>query len=301
MNPKNLRQLSRTLVRKLGMLETSFGDLSLPPVQIHALIELDIEPCSVTDLAEKLKIDKSNASRTISNLSKQQMAETISAPNDKRIHIARLTAKGKEAVDRLNAHKDAKNQDIIDQIDADELIMLEQSLIRYNKAMRTARLQKEYTIRELTEGDDKIIANVIRNVSAEYGLTADKGFSVADPHLDNLSQAYSQQQSRYWVIEQDGRILGGAGVAPLKGEESICELQKMYFLPELRGKGLSRTLALKCFKFAREQGFTQCYLETTDKLSEAVESYKKLGFEQIQQQLGDTGHNDCEVRMLKEL
>lgn len=47
-------------------------------------------------------------------------------------------------------------------------------------------------LRKLTVADNPAIAHVIRQVSAEYGLTADKGYTVADPNLDKLYQVYSQ-------------------------------------------------------------------------------------------------------------
>lgn len=37
-------------------------------------------------------------------------------------------------------------------------------------------------MRRLTQQDNPAIARVIRQVSAEYGLTADKGYTVADPN-----------------------------------------------------------------------------------------------------------------------
>ncbi|OAN19084.1 acetyltransferase [Photobacterium jeanii] len=165
--------------------------------------------------------------------------------------------------------------------------------------MHAAEKQHGYTLRSLTALDNTAIATIIRKVSAEYGLTADKGYGVADPTLDDMSQVYAAADSAYWVIEKDQRILGGGGVAPLAGEEKVCELQKMYFLPQLRGKGLARALAVKALKFAREQGYRACYLETTAELGEAIALYESLGFVRINQALGNTGHDACEVRMLK--
>lgn len=39
-------------------------------------------------------------------------------------------------------------------------------------------------VRPITARDNLAIANVIREVSAEFGLTADKGYTVSDPNLD---------------------------------------------------------------------------------------------------------------------
>jgi len=159
-----------------------------------------------------------------------------------------------------------------------------------------------FALRALAPEDNAAIARVIRTVSAEYGLTADKGYTVADPNLDELYQVYSQPDHAYWVIEQDGQVVGGGGVAPLNCSEiGICELQKMYFLPTARGKGLAKKLALMAMDYAREQGFTRCYLETTAFLTDAIALYERLGCEHIDEPLGCTGHVDCEVRMLKTL
>lgn len=160
----------------------------------------------------------------------------------------------------------------------------------------------ELALRRIAPQDNPAIARVIREVSAEYGLTADKGYTVADPNLDELYQLYSQPGHAYWVVEMDGCVVGGGGVAPLScSEPDICELQKMYFLPVVRGKGLAKRLALQAMDFAREQGFARCYLETTAFLTEAIALYERLGFEHISEPLGCTGHVDCEVRMLKSL
>ncbi|WP_213994134.1 GNAT family N-acetyltransferase [Sodalis sp. dw_96] len=157
-------------------------------------------------------------------------------------------------------------------------------------------------VRPIAPDDNQAIADVIRQVSAEFGLTADKGYTVSDPNLDNLYQLYSHPRSAYWIIEYEGRVAGGGGIAPLEGAApEIGELQKMYFLQSLRGRGVAHELALRGLAFARSQGFTHCYLETTATLTRAIALYERLGFEHINGPLGSTGHVDCEVRMLKRL
>ncbi|WP_414148040.1 GNAT family N-acetyltransferase [Erwinia sp. BNK-24-b] len=157
-------------------------------------------------------------------------------------------------------------------------------------------------VRPIEPADNPFIANVIRDVSAEFGLTADKGFTVADPNLDRLCELYRQPNSAYWVVELEGKIMGGGGVAPLQGSEAdVCELQKMYFMPQLRGMGIAKALALQAMDYARERGFKRCYLETTASLTRAVRLYEHLGFQHIDGPMGNTGHVDCEVTMLRSL
>ncbi|AXF78322.1 GNAT family N-acetyltransferase [Erwinia tracheiphila] len=163
----------------------------------------------------------------------------------------------------------------------------------------TSTASMEVQIRPIQPADNPFIARVIRDVSSEFGLSADKGFTVADPNLDRLFELYSEPDSAYWVIELDGVIVGGGGVAPLLGSDAdICELQKMYFMPIVRGMGIAKKLALKAMDFARSHGYQRCYLETTASLTRAIRLYEHLGFEHIDGPMGCTGHTDCEVTML---
>ena len=164
----------------------------------------------------------------------------------------------------------------------------------------TTRLDLQ--VRPITAADNPHIAQVIRDVSAEFGLTADKGYTVSDPQLDHLFELYSAEHSASWIVEHQGKVVGGGGVAPLAcSAPDICELQKMYFLPEVRGFGVARELALRAMEHARQRGFRRCYLETTSSLTRAIRLYESLGFELIDSALGCTGHTDCEVRMLRTL
>lgn len=299
MDAKALRQLSRQLVRQLGMLDSQCGCMALTPVQAHTLIELEKSSVTVNDMAQRLNVDKSNASRTLAVLLNQGLVTSVPNPIDKRSQIFQLTATGNEKLTALHQQLNTQVDTFLAQMDHDEISQLGASLSRYIKSMQVISKQEGYCIRPLTPLDNASVAAVIRRVSAEYGLTADKGYGVADPTLDSMSNVYQGENSHYWVIEHNNRILGGGGIAPLAGESEICELQKMYFLQELRGRGLARKLAVEALNFARQQGYKGCYLETTANLAEAIALYQSLGFIKIPHAMGNTGHDACEVRMLK--
>lgn len=157
-------------------------------------------------------------------------------------------------------------------------------------------------IRPIQAQDNPHIAQVIRDVSAEFGLTADKGYSVADPTLDALFEVYDSEKSQYWILtDSNENIVGGAGIAPLAGKPEVCELQKMYILPQGRGQGFAQELMTTCLKQAKALGFHYCYLESTVELKAALKLYKNLGFEHINAPWGNTGHHDCEIVMAKKL
>lgn len=160
-----------------------------------------------------------------------------------------------------------------------------------------------YSLRPLAHHDNAAIARIIREVSQEYGLAPESGFSVADPILDDLYTFYQQEKAAYWVIEdQHGDIFGGGGIAPLSGATHILEIQKMYFSSHIRGQGLAKKILNQAFEFAHKQGSTTIYLETTALLKEAVHLYEALGFQHLSHPLGMTGHSiACEIWMAKKL
>jgi putative acetyltransferase len=156
-------------------------------------------------------------------------------------------------------------------------------------------------IREIQQKDNESIANVIRAIFHE--LDAPKvGTAYADPILDTLYEVYQAPRSVYYVVEHDGKVVGGCGVAPLEnGDDSVCELQKMYFAPEIRGTGYAEKIIEKCLEFAKTQSFEICYLETLSFMTTAQKLYKRIGFENICGPMGNTGHSSCEVWMTKQL
>ena len=302
MDPRPLRALSRDLVRELGMLSQQCGSLTLSPLEAHLLIELETGPATNQQLADRLRIDKSNASRPLARLVERELISWQPHPSDGRSKQARLTAHGLAQLQELHQQMDEAMSDTLAQLAPEESEQIWEGLRRYRSALSRARRQQGYRIRAIAPDDNAAIAAVVRRVSAEYGLTADKGYGVADPVLDELFETYDEAASHYWVIEgPDGAILGGGGIAPLHGEEGVCELQKMYFLPDLRGLGLGRRLVLQALTEARTLGYLRCYLETTASLREATALYESLGFEHLPGPLGSTGHDACEICMVKNL
>jgi putative acetyltransferase len=149
-------------------------------------------------------------------------------------------------------------------------------------------------IRPVRAADNAAVASIIRAVMPEFGAGR-QGTAINDAEVDSIYEAYNQPRTAYFVCEVDGRVVGGGGVAPLQdSKEDICELRKMYFLPEGRGLGLGRKMLDKCIEKATELGFDVCYLETFSTMHDAMALYEKRGFNKIPAPLGNTGHFACD-------
>jgi putative acetyltransferase len=156
-------------------------------------------------------------------------------------------------------------------------------------------------IRPIESGDDAAVAAIIREVMPRFGACG-PGFALGDPEVDHMSAAYDQPGSAFYVLEDAGRLLGCGGIAPLAGADAAtCELRKMYFLPEARGRGLGERLLRLCLDRAREFGYRQCYLETLTGMDAAMRLYQRLGFRLLPGPLGNTGHFSCDRQYLLEL
>lgn len=161
--------------------------------------------------------------------------------------------------------------------------------------MTDATSPRTLTIRPITPADDPVVAAVIRSVMMEYGASGE-GFSINDAEVEHMAEAYGGPRAAYFVVTDGTRVVGGGGIAHLDGGESdVCELKKMYFLPEARGVGMGRTLLARCLDAARERGYTRCYLETMSVMREARRMYERAGFTKIDAPMGATGHFSCDA------
>jgi putative acetyltransferase len=156
-------------------------------------------------------------------------------------------------------------------------------------------------IREIRPEDNAKIESVIREVFIEYKLPL-VGTAYADSETPKMFEAYSAQNDVYFVVTINGVVEGGGGLKTLNGTDgAICEIQKMYFSSRIRGKGFGKKMFQKCLETAKTLGFKTCYLETIPELKEAIHIYESNGFKHLKAPLGNTGHYNCGVWMIKDL
>ncbi len=152
-------------------------------------------------------------------------------------------------------------------------------------------------LRPIRKADDPAMAAIIREVMTAHGASG-PGFAIHDAEVDAMSAAYATPDARYYVVEQDGLVVGGAGFARLHGsraEDAVCELRKMYFLPRARGQGIGRALLALLLDEMRAAGFRRCYLETTRQMTAAQRLYRAAGFLPQAAAEGATGHHGCDT------
>ena len=113
---------------------------------------------------------------------------------------------------------------------------------------------------------------------------------------------YNRPKRDYYVIRYNGELLGGGGYGDLPGApEEVCEIQKMYFDPKLRGKGVGKRLLLKLIEESKRAGYKKAYIETLPQMISAIGLYEHLGFTYLDGPLGGTGHTSCSIHLILEI
>ncbi len=86
---------------------------------------------------------------------------------------------------------------------------------------------------------------------------------------------------KYAVVAYEDQIPLGCG-AIKQFDSSTMEVKRMYTLPESRGKGIATLILAELENWAKELAFEKCVLETGKRQPEAIQLYKKNGYQMIQ-------------------
>ena len=114
-------------------------------------------------------------------------------------------------------------------------------------------------------------------VQHDYGIVFDVEAMVASDLSD--THKFHPPDGRFYLAQSGGDI---AGVGCLKKlEEGVGEIQRMYVLPCMRGKGVGRAIVNRLIEDARSLGYHRLKLESLEFLAAAHALYRSVGFHEI--------------------
>lgn len=149
-----------------------------------------------------------------------------------------------------------------------------------------------------TQRDD--IARVVRQVMLEHDLDPCRDHTEIE--LGGLPGAYRQAGGEFFVVlDPEGRIVGTLGIkASINGtaEAKVCELTRMYLLPEYRGKGEGDRILNQALQLAARLGFSSIELETATVFGAAIRLYQKNGFQPVPH---SAGASQCSLRFKRDV
>ena len=102
----------------------------------------------------------------------------------------------------------------------------------------------------------------------------------SDSDLFTLGETYGGKRDSFFVIEENGRIIGTAGVKEDSDETAL--MRRLFVDPEFRSKGYGKLLIGKVVDFCKSANYQHIVFRTTNRMVQAIELCKKKGFKQLE-------------------
>jgi putative acetyltransferase len=159
-----------------------------------------------------------------------------------------------------------------------------------------------FTIRLAEATDNSALATIIRAAFIEFGAPL-TGTVYEDPTTDELFGLFEPiENAILFVAELQGQVVGCCGIYPTNGLASgYAELVKFYLAKQARNKGIGKALFEKSIDAAIEMNYSNLYIESQPSFGKAVKMYERYDFKYLNAPLGNSGHDNCDVWMLKVL
>ena len=81
------------------------------------------------------------------------------------------------------------------------------------------------------------------------------------------------------VVREDGRPVAGGGIRRLS--DGVCEIKRMYVVPEARGRGHGRRVLAALERVAVRLGYRRARLDTAQSMTTAMGLYESAGYRPI--------------------
>lgn len=135
-------------------------------------------------------------------------------------------------------------------------------------------LPTDLTLRAARDTDGDALRAVLAAVFAEYPGC----LFVRDelPELEAPATYFREHGGALWVLEHEGEVRGCIGTTP--AESALWELKKLYLLPVLRGRRVSRVLIETVESHAVERGARAMHLWTDTRFETAHRVYERCGY-----------------------
>jgi DNA-binding MarR family transcriptional regulator/GNAT superfamily N-acetyltransferase len=278
---REIRRFSRFYTRKIGVLAADLLDTPFSLAEARLLYELaQSEPVTAAALREVTGLDQGYLSRILASFERQGLVSRRVAPDDGRVRLLQLTAKGRTAFARLDsraqdatltlldAHGEQAQQDIVHHM---------QALLRLLSP--DPKPAPAILLRPPKPGDlGWVVHRQAILYAQEYGWDSSYETLIADI----VGKFKSGPGEQCWIAELDGAPAGAVFI--VRENDAVARLRLLHVEPFARGNGLGRMLVDACVGFARGAGYKTLRLWTNDVLVSARRIYQAAGFKLVKEE-----------------
>ncbi len=123
--------------------------------------------------------------------------------------------------------------------------------------------------------DARGVVELIGRVYAEYGFVYEPEVEV--PDLFRFDQHYAAPRGAFFVVREDGVVVGSVGVERL--DAGSAEVHRLYLDARLRGRGTGRALLERALEWCRAQNIPRLILWSDTRFDQAHRLYERMGFQ----------------------
>jgi GNAT superfamily N-acetyltransferase len=272
-----VRHFNRFYTRKIGVLEQHLLESHFTLTEARVLFELaHRNDAFAKEIGAELGLDPGYLSRIVQAFSEKGLVTRKPIPSDRRQFKLALTAKGRQAFDRLDRTSHREVGKMLDQLPADGERRLTDAMTTIEHLLGEAASRPEAILRAHRPGD-------MGWVVQQHGLlyTREFGWDISFEGMvteivAQFLKDFDPKRERCWIADIDGRQVGC--VFLVKHSDDVAKLRLLLIDPAGRGIGLGKRLVDECILFARGCGYRKITLWTQSMLLAARGIYEQAGF-----------------------
>lgn len=306
---RQLRELSRKLVRELGFMRSTLAGSELAPSAVHAIIEIGQAPgIQARDLGEILCLDKSNTSRQAARLEALGLLRRQPVDGDGRAWGLYLTEAGQALRKKIDKFATDQVSAALTRLVPEDQQGLVRALALYAEAL--ARDNPNMAPRPATGAAPAIVQGYrpgcigdVAGLHARY-YAAHAGFGAyfedkVATGLGAFAQGLPAPGKEIWLCMEQERVLASIAIDG-DLDKGVAHLRWFIVDDSLRGSGVGRVLLQKAMDFVDGHGM-QTYLWTFQGLHAARHLYESMGFALAEEAPGEQwGSRVVEQRFVRE-
>jgi DNA-binding MarR family transcriptional regulator/GNAT superfamily N-acetyltransferase len=272
-----IRRFNRFYTRKIGVLEHHLLESPFTLTEARVLFELAHRDGALAkEIGSELGLDPGYLSRIVQDFAEQGLITRKPVPSDRRQFELALTAKGKQAFNRLEHASRQEVGKMIEALPGDGGQRLVAAMTTIERLLDDTAAHPEVTLRPHRPGDmGWIVQQHGQAYAREYGWDISFEGLCAEIAAQFLKD-FDPARERCWIAEIDGRQVGS--VFLVKHSDDVAKIRLLLIDPAGRGLGIGKRLVDECIAFARSCGYRKITLWTQSILLAARGIYQKAGF-----------------------
>jgi DNA-binding MarR family transcriptional regulator/predicted GNAT family N-acyltransferase len=269
-----VRRFNRAHVRRIDALAESYLGVGRPLGEARVLYELGAGTRPVGELRAALGLDSGYLSRLLRGLEAEGVVAVAPDPNDGRRRVASLTPRGEREFARLDQRSERAAAALVAGLDEPRRRELVLALDRVDRLFGLGTL----SVADVDVGSADARAALDRYLD-ELGQRFVGGVDLGAVGADGDQRSLRPPGGAFVVLRTEAGVVGCGGLRRL--DSGDAEIKRMWIDPAWRGLGLGARLLAELERRARTLGHDRVVLDTNESLTEAINLYRRHGYEPI--------------------